>query len=134
MAGHRELLVAVEDAGHHRAHADEDRADQHDPRHADRELGGRRIEAGRHDRHEDGGEDGHQQAQAGERDEHEVDDAAGQPPRLRVLRRAPGSCEKTGMSAALQRAGHHELEDRVGDAEGGEVGVELAAGAELASR
>jgi hypothetical protein len=127
---HGELLVAVEDACHHRAHSDEHRADEHHPGHPDRELGGRRVEAGRHDRHQDRREDRHQQAESGQRDHHEVDDAAGQLPCLTILAACavPGEDRDEG---GAQGPGDHELEDGIRDAERGEVRVELAAGAEL---
>ncbi len=127
---HGELLVAVQDAGHHRAHADQDRAEQHDPRHAHRQLGGRRVEPGRDDRHEQRREDRHQQAQRRERDEHQVDDAAGELPGLGVLPSRAIALED-GDECRAQRAGHHELEDGVRNAEGREIRVKLPAGAEL---
>ncbi len=125
-----ELLVAVEDPRHHCAHADEDGADEHDPGQVHAQLGGGRIIEGRDDRHEHRGQDGHDEADGRQADEHEVDDAAGERPCLLVLAARPIAGEDRDERRA-QRAGDDELEDRVGNAEGGEVRIHLARRAEL---
>jgi hypothetical protein len=126
----RELLMAVEDAGDDRSHADQDRAQEHHPRHPDRQLRRRGVEAGGHDRDEERREDRHQQAEPGQRDQDQVDDAAGQLPCLGILATGAVALEDRDEGRG-QGPGDDELEDRVGDPERGEVRVELAAGAEL---
>ena len=128
--GRPERAVGLEQAADHRAQADEDRAEQHDLGESDGERRRLRVEARGDDRHQPGRSDGHQRAQPGEGQDDEVDHAAGQGPAPRPPRPGPVAGVHRDERGG-QGSGHDELEDRIRDAEGGEIGIELAGGAEL---
>ena len=128
--GGAKAAARVEDARRHGRERQQDRREQHDPRQAHGQLRGDRVEAGRDDRDDLGREDGHDHGQREQDDEHHVQHGRHDAPGAVFLVAAEHAGQDRDHRRA-QRTGGDELEDRVGDAESGEVGVQLRARAEL---
>ena len=116
--------AGVEHAGRHGPHRQEDRAEQHDPGEDDRLLELLALEARRdhaHDRRRQHEQDRRQRRQP---DQHQVDHRRHDAPGVRLVV-AFEEARHDRDQGRRQRARGDQLEDQVGDAEGGEERVEL---------
>ena len=114
-----------------RSEGEEDRAQQHDPGELDRSLELWRIvdEARRDDRNDPRGRDVDDHGEGDESDEHQVRDRRDHPPRPGLVAgRKQGGRNRDDRGR--QRPGRDELEHQIGQPEGGEECVEIAAGPE----
>ena len=126
----QEMLHRVERAHDQAAGAEDDGACQH-PAH---QRGGQPLLLEREARRDQAGDEGfgeehRQPAQDDEEQGQQVQDAAEEQPRLLLAALRPGG-GKGGDEGAAQGAAGHELEEQVGDAESGQVGVQIGGGAE----